>query len=337
MTRKQKTFTWLLEAVLTIVGVAVVLIVHSRTSPLKPILLTGAVLRDDTDPEKQTPLSNVAVSAVGGSYEINTTSDASGFFKLTVYPRLVPGRTIVLSFAHAGYKPVEIMEADSGQLYVVRMEPLVRELVTVADHTTIREKAAKINHVRVRYSFKDQAVVNVGSIARQFKVVNTGNLPCHGQRPCSPDGKWKASTVPFLLEAPKGDEFRNVRASCVAGPCPFTRLDPPEISRPVRSIHITALNWSDTAGFLVEAEVVRTMATDRVHQSVPFIRGQTMSFALPAAAEGPSILADINGQEIVFPLGPHLILSWAGCSIEAPPGGNKIYRCELKPGFEFQQ
>jgi hypothetical protein len=337
MSRKQKILTWLIEAALTIVGVTVILIVHSRTSPLKPILLTGAVVRDDADPEKQTPLANVAVSAVGGSSEISTVSDASGLFKLTVYPRLVPGRNIVLRFTHTGYKPLEITEADSGLLYVVRMEPLVREEVRVTDHAAAPPKPALINNVRLRYSFKDQAVINVGSVARQFKVINTGNVPCHGERPCSPDDKWKAGSVAFVLDAQKGDEFRNVRASCVAGPCPFTRLEPAEISRPVRSIRITALDWSDTAGFLVEAEVVRAMTTDRVHQSFPFVRGQTMSFALPAAAEGSSVLADVNGQEIVYPLGPRLILSWATCSVDVPPGGNKIYRCELKPGFEFGQ
>ena len=60
-------------------------------------------------------------------------------------------------------------------------------------------------------------------------------------------------------------------------------------------------------------------------------------FALPANAEGPSVVADLNAEEIVFPLGPKLILSWATCSVEVAPGGNKIYRCELKPGYQFQQ
>ena len=100
---------------------------------------------------------------------------------------------------------------------------------------------------------------------------------------------------------------------------------------------ISALNWSDTASFLVEAEVTRTMPSEFVRMSYPFVIGQAMTFALPAAAEGPSIEADLNGEEVVFPLGPSLILSWANCSVEIPPGRDKIYRCELKPGFEFQK
>jgi hypothetical protein len=336
MTGREKMLTWIVEAALTVVGVTVVVMIHSRSSPLKPILLTGAVVREDTDPEKRTPLPNVSVLATGGAFEVNTSSDASGLFKLTVRPGLVPGRSILLKFEHAEYKPVEIADAAGDQLYVVKMEPLVREAVAASDHPAVRPKAATINNVRVRYSFKDQSTVNVGSISKQFEVVNAGNVPCRGERPCSPDGKWKAATGMLSLDAQKGDEFHNVRASCVAGPCPFTKLEPAEIPRPVRTIHITALNWSDTAGFLVEAEVIHTMANNMVHQSFPFIRGQTMSFALPAAAEGPSVLADINGQQIVFPLGPRLILSWATCSVEVPPGGNKIFRCELKPGFGFQ-
>jgi hypothetical protein len=106
---------------------------------------------------------------------------------------------------------------------------------------------------------------------------------------------------------------------------------------PSRKIEITALDWSDTASFLVEAEMTRTMTTDMVRQSYPFVTGQTISFALPAAAEGPSLIADINGEQIVFPLGPNLILSWTTCSVEMAQGGNKLYRCELKHGYQVQQ
>jgi hypothetical protein len=61
-----------------------------------------------------------------------------------------------------------------------------------------------------------------------------------------------------------------------------------------------------------------------------------MNFILPAGAEGPSIEATLNGNEIVFPLGPALILSWATCTEEISPDQTQIYRCELKPGYTFQ-
>jgi hypothetical protein len=65
--------------------------------------------------------------------------------------------------------------------------------------------------------------------------------------------------------------------------------------------------------------------------------GQTMNFALPPGSEGPSIEADLDGQYIVFPMGPDLILSWATCTMEVSKDGNKIYRCQLKPGYQFQE
>jgi hypothetical protein len=102
-------------------------------------------------------------------------------------------------------------------------------------------------------------------------------------------------------------------------------------------VKISVLNWSDTAVFLVEADVTRTAVTETIRRSYPTIIGETMSFALPGAAEGPTIEAALNGEEIVFPLGPKLILSWATCSVEVPPDQNRTYRCELKPGYQFPQ
>jgi len=333
MTRKKKTFVWV--AVGLIAAPVVVRVVRTWRSPATPIVLTGAVLRDDPDPKRQTPIANAKITVIGGLFSTEITSDSSGLFKLTVRPSLVPGRLISLTFEHAEYKPVQIAEAERDLLYVIRMKPLVLNPVSVPDNTDPPAKAAQITNVRVRYSFKTQTAVNVGSVARHFEVINTGNVPCRGKRPCSPDGKWKASIGGLSLDAQEGNVFLNVRASCVAGPCPFTRIE--SDNRPARRIEIRALGWSDSTSFLVEAEVTRTLATDTVRYSFPFITDKTMSFALPATAEGLSVVADVNGEEIVFPLGPGLLLSWATCSVEVPPGGNKIYRCELKPGNQFPQ
>jgi len=332
MGRTQKTLIWIVAGVAAVVAAVRI---HAWREATRPVVLTGAVLRQDTDPAKQSPIANAIVTGRGSSATELTKSDSSGFFRLTVNPGLLPGRPITLRFEHAEYQPLELTISDKNLLYIVRLEPLIRE--PVLDHTNVPAKLAQIRNVRVRYSLKSQTTINVGTVAKQFEVVNTSNMPCQGKRPCSPDGKWKASSGTLSLDADKGNEFRNVRVSCIAGPCPFTRLGAIDPSRPARKLEVTALNWSDTASFLVEAEVTRTMATDRVLQSYPFLTGQTMSFALPGGAVGPSVVADLNGQEIVFPLGPNLILSWATCSVEVAPGGNKIYRCELKPGYEFPQ
>jgi hypothetical protein len=123
----------------------------------------------------------------------------------------------------------------------------------------------------------------------------------------------------------------------MAGPCAFTTIGSAPLAPPPQKLNVSVLNWSDTTSFLVEADVTRTMITDRVRQSYPFIVGQTMSFAVPPGAKGLTVEADLEAQHIVFPLGPSLLLSWATCSLEPSPDGNQICRCQAKPGYRFQQ
>jgi len=331
-----RTHTILMVASLTAIVISIVGIRAYRKST-QPVVLTGSVLRMDVDPQKQAPIGNAKVSVVDGEPEETTTSDSTGLFHLRIHPGLLRTRPVTIRFQHMEYKPLEITVGDRNLLYVVRMEPVAREEpARVADRPQQPAEVVRIHDIRVRYSLKAQSTVNVGSIARQFSVVNHGNVLCKGQHPCSPDGKWKAAVGRISLDAGTGNEFRNIRASCIAGPCPFTRLTPADLSQPRKLLNIEALDWSDTASFLVEAEVTRTMITEAVRQSFPFVMGRTLSFALPGAAEGPSIIADWNGEQIVFPLGPKLILTWATCTVEAAPGGS-VYRCEAKPGFQFQQ
>jgi hypothetical protein len=95
------------------------------------------------------------------------------------------------------------------------------------------------------------------------------------------------------------------------------------------------LNWSDTATFLLEAEVFHTTVTSFIRQSYPVIFERALTFTLPAAAEGVSIEAQLNGSLIVFPLGPALLLSWANCQMVVNKDATRVYRCELKPDYRF--
>jgi hypothetical protein len=78
------------------------------------------------------------------------------------------------------------------------------------------------------------------------------------------------------------------------------------------------------------------MTSNIVRQLYPVIFGPAMNFTLPAGAEGPSILTELNGAEIVFPLGPALRLSWAVCTATPAADQATQFRCELKPGYEFK-
>jgi len=98
---------------------------------------------------------------------------------------------------------------------------------------------------------------------------------------------------------------------------------------------LTVRDWSDTATFLLEAEVFRPMMTQVEHWSYPAIFGDGFSFTLPPSAESVSMEADVDGQTVIFPLGPSLQLSWAGCDAAINPDEGRIYRCTLKPGYHF--
>ena len=171
---------------------------------------------------------------------------------------------------------------------------------------------------------------------RAFQVVNKANVPCKGQYPCSPDGRWKAALGAASLDAGEGNVFQNARASCIAGPCPFTRIESDDFTRGGRNISVTVRNWSDSTTFLLEAEVFHPMDSDMVRRSYPVTFGQALNFTLPPTAQGLSIEAEINGEGIVFPLGPDLYLSWAECNARVNRDQTKVYRCELKPGYRFK-
>jgi hypothetical protein len=65
------------------------------------------------------------------------------------------------------------------------------------------------------------------------------------------------------------------------------------------------------------------------------IFGDGLNFTMPANAEGVTIMADVNGTSVIFPLGPNLFLSWASCNSRVNKDQTKVFRCALKPGYKF--
>lgn len=286
---------------------------------------------------KQLPLSNALVTASDGVDSASAVSDASGYFKLTLPGVVWPGRTVTLSFRHHDCLPLEMklnatLRKTSKELYVAAMTPM-----PVQPGPTSGSPQSVVSNIRVRYTVNSQTEENIGSAVRTFQVVNKGNVPCNGQAPCSPEGNWKASTSSLSLDAGPDNEFRNVRVSCIAGPCPFTRIDPGGYLNGGQKITVTALDWSNTATFLLEAEVFHTAISSNVRESYPVIFGRVLNFTMPPTQEGVSIEAEIDGTPMVFPLGPEFYLSWATCTTryDADAAGATVYRCELKPGYQF--
>jgi hypothetical protein len=290
----------------------------------------GAVVMKDSDVRKEVPIPNVTVTAFFGTKAVTAKSNSSGFFNLKVPPGTRRGEKVTFELRQSDYRPMDQEDYVGDQLYVIAMVP--RTSSAVAGHGP----EVLIKNVTVRYSVKIMTQANIGSAVKTFDVANKGNVLCRGQNPCSPDGRWKAAIASTELDAGTGNEFHDIRVSCIAGPCPFTRIEPERFSRNGEVLTVAARDWSDTTTFLVEAEVLHPMQTEIAHEFYPVIFGRGLSFTLPPQIEGVTIEADVDNQDIFFPLGPALILTWANCDTTVAADQSKLYRCELKPGYRFQ-
>lgn len=294
----------------------------------QPVILHGAVIKQDYDTRKQSPIANVDVSSPLAVRD--TKSDFSGAFTLVLRLGVKVGQSIPISFRHPDFQPLNLNETVSDQLYIIRILPLHGEVEAALNETEI-----KVNNIVVRYSIETMRTENIGSAVKTFQVANSGNVPCNNQLPCSPDKRWKAAVGSASLDAGQGNVFRDARVTCIAGPCPFTRIDTDGFSRGGRVIRVVVRNWSDTTTFLLQAEVFRSQLDNVTRTTYPVIFGRSMNFTLPSTAEGPSLEADLNGTRIVFPLGPSPVLSWANCQVRTESNQAKDYRCELKAGYSF--
>ena len=328
----------LLCAAIAVAGSVTALLVY-RLHIVRPQLSTirGAVIRRASDISKELPISDVVVTGSRGTMTASTRTDASGYFALEFPEPIWPGQTVDLTFRNDAFQPLDMnlkmaYPSTMRRLVIAAMDPIPQPELTESG-----APPSVVSNIRIRYTVNSEREDNVGSLVRTFQAVNQGNIPCRRHAPCSPDGHWKAATGSLTLDAGRDNEFRNVRASCIAGPCPFTRIDSSGFAQGGRTIVASALNWSDTATFLLEAEVFRTAIDSGVRQSFPVIYDRALTFTLPETQEGVSILADIDSQPMVFPLGPEMNLSWAACTSRTTGEAKKstVYRCELKPAYRF--
>jgi hypothetical protein len=294
--------------------------------------VTGAVVAKSDDPNLQRPIEKAVVTAAAEGSAGQSVSESSGLFRVPLQPPVAVGEVVSLSVNHPDYQPFRMTAPAGDQIHVVRLTPSVRETPAAA----APGHEVQISNIRVRYATRIKNTSVIGTAVRTFEVVNKGNVPCQGRQPCSPDGRWKASIDSLTLNTgEESKQFRNVRVSCIAGPCAFSRVEADRFSRGGQVISVSVRNWSDTVTYLLEAEVAHTMESELIRYTYPVTFGRSMNFTLPPEATGPSIEADLNGSAIVFPLGPALRLSWAACRFERGPEDAKQYRCELKPRYRF--
>jgi len=318
------------------ISVGMILIFALIFKPLRrhlrlPLTVVGSVIKLDVDTRKQSPIADVQISAPAELAAGKAKSDFSGYFKIDLPSGIDPDESVMLHFRHPDYRPVDLKAVLNGQLNVVRMMPIHGEV-----ESSLSETDTIVGNVQVRYTTEITTTENIGAGAKTFQVVNTGGVPCYQHLPCSPDGKWKAAIDSASLDAGDGNEFQNARVTCIAGPCPFTKVDLDDFSRTARAIKVSVQNWSDTATFLLQAEVFHTQVRDIVGKSFPIIFGRSLNFTLPADAEGVTMEAELNGSQIIFPLAPDPTLSWADCKVKIEVKQGRDYRCELKSGFRFR-
>ena len=338
---RNKALMWTLVGLSLFVAAALWLGVDHWRS--RSMIIQGAVIRKETESQRERPISDVMITASDGALSATATSDARGYFRLSFPERVWSGKPVLLKFRHPEFRPLDMslqtgLHATTGQLQIAAMMPneaLSAELAA-SNHPT-PGKDQLISNIRIRYTVNSQVEQNFGSVVKTFQAVNTGNVPCDHRSPCSPDGKWKATNGTLSLDAGPDSEFRDVRVSCIAGPCPFTRIDSNGYEHGGRNITANALNWSNTTTFLLEAEVFHTSISSEVRESYPVVFGRALNFSLPPTEEGVSIEADVQGSPMVFPLGPNPSMSWANC-VETANAGDRTttaYRCELKQGYRF--
>jgi hypothetical protein len=333
---RKRIVNWIIIAVAGAAAVVFLLLSLRRWSPHWSII-QGAVIRRDADSRKESPIAGVVITATHGTAGLSTKTDASGYFKITFPETVLPGQTVGLTFEHSDYHTLRIQvpvpfRSSLHRLVIAAMTPVSSQAYPVTTST-----ASVVSNIKVRYTVNSQTDENIGSAVKTFQVINRGNIPCDRHFPCSPDGYWKASTGSVQLDAGPGNEFREARASCIAGPCPFTRIDSSGFTGGGRVINASATDWSDTATFLLEAEVFHTENVSNVRQSYPVVFGRALNFTLPPTAEGVCLEAELDGAPMVFPLGPDLYLSWATCEARTNSGTDKsaVYQCVLKPGYRF--
>jgi hypothetical protein len=318
MTDKQ---VQVLVAVIGAAGIAVGAIAPaliSKIHPPQPIILHGAIMRSDPNPEKRFPIRDVDVSYEEGGEEKYQKTSQDGAVTIALGPAVKAGDLIELKFRHRCYQEFDETIGAVDAPFTLYLWP-----------ATVPEPGAPCN---------DPTITSIGLTFRKsyltksttFQVPNRGTVRCH-REPCSPDGKWQANIVTATLDAGTGNTFARGKGSvtCIAGPCPFTQVVNDGFSAGGPGISVSVRNWSDTVTFVLQGELVGGPT------SPVTVAGKTFDFSV-SRSDLPNlqIVAQTStGQSLVGDIGVASI-PWATCQISE--GASTIkYHCTLGPDYMF--
>jgi hypothetical protein len=332
---KAKTIALWVAIIATAATVATVVLLRFAHWRPRAVIIQGAVIRRSADPRKELPIAGVVVTVSDNATRVSAVSGDTGYFSVKFPEKIWPRETVNLAFRNPDYKPLDEtlligIHVKANQLYVVKMTSTASPAPAPAPvaHPTA------VSDIRVRYTVNARTDTNIGSATKVFEVDNAGSVPCNGNDLCSPDGRWKEARASVTMDAGVGNVYRNVRVSCIAGPCPFTRIDTSGFVHGGQKIVVTVFDWSDTATFLVEAEVYQESIGSQLRLSYPVKYGRDLHFTAPPTAEGVTIEAEVGNTPMVFP-SPDLYMDWAVCNSRKGSNNDTIFQCELRPGFAF--
>src|SRR5271168_4056082 len=99
MTRKK--IAWMVITVAAALVLALLLRAHRlRTIAVEAqsIPIEGAVIQREADPNKELPISGVAITASDGVKSAGTQSDSAGYFKLVLHKGVLSDRPVTVAF-----------------------------------------------------------------------------------------------------------------------------------------------------------------------------------------------------------------------------------------------
>jgi hypothetical protein len=144
MSTRKTTVIWTIVVFGILAAVSTAILVYRRL----PVVLRGAVLQADSDPNKQLPLADVEITAIGSSSHASSKSNPAGFFRLTLPKGLHSHQPVTLQFRRKDYEPLDLNDFIGDKVYVVRMVPIHQD-VNSASHPE-----SAVSNTRRRYSLK---------------------------------------------------------------------------------------------------------------------------------------------------------------------------------------
>src|SRR5579884_4222953 len=169
MTAKQRAALWSGGALsIAIIALGALFIIR-QMRPGPPVVLTGVVLVEDKEPQKQAPIGFAQVDAILGQKRFTTRGDATGLFRLTLPRSFRSGLPILLHVESAGYRARNFVVHNPDQIQVLHLASAHPSPVR-----TVAQPVPVSTTVRVRYTEQSSVTTILGSLVKTFEVVNKG-------------------------------------------------------------------------------------------------------------------------------------------------------------------